>query len=513
MIKNQPERVRRILPLLLAEGTKEVGFPLVWSLPGSIQEYDEPELTVLDAKATALVDEICVTVEIQQSTHYIVNDSGLVDKETSVHRLTKMIAVQGVKPGDHVNVTVEPKLTGGWRTALLADRNHPATEFTGDCRLTMKYTVSEDQEIIVFKPVGLDGEIMADTVEVESLQARFTDTFDLSLPVEFEHVPHSIAQLSGKLTNLKTNALCGWIKVEGDLCVNVTYLDQNGAAKAERFVYPKKVFVEVAGASSNMSAEAAGDVQLLTCVHDPGAQGGLLRGVLHLTGRLLRVEALDVAGSSRSHQSFYHGKPHHSQGNNPYLLEEVIAAGSSQTLIQREIFFGRMARRVREPVDAEVRNLTHEVIPNKVIVRGILHKQLYVIDAETGVVFAHDVDESFVHFVDVPGASPGMRVHARARVEFVKVDIHPDGETARQVTIVEVIVKVTRVVKKHIAVYPVTSPSMPLQPSEKVYIVRSGDSIWKIARMFGVSMDAIIAANNLQNPNMIFPGQKLKIPR
>ncbi|MBS4031895.1 MAG: LysM peptidoglycan-binding domain-containing protein [Clostridiales bacterium] len=112
-----------------------------------------------------------------------------------------------------------------------------------------------------------------------------------------------------------------------------------------------------------------------------------------------------------------------------------------------------------------------------------------------------------------------MRARVKARVEFVKVDINPGGLTARQVTIIEITVKVTRAVKKDIITkhpfFPVSpiSPSHPKpQPTGRVYIVRSGDSIWKIARMFGVTMESIIAANNLQNPSLIFPGQKLIIP-
>jgi LysM repeat protein len=515
-----------MLSLVLAGGEADITVPLTWSLPGNVQEFDEPELTVLEAKAIALAEEISVMIEIQQDTHYLVAETGLVDKAITVHRLSRLIAVPGIKPGARVSVEAEALLQGGWQPEPLLVRNTTATQFKGDCRLKLSYTVTEDQEVTIFKPTGLDGEIMAETVDVESVEARFAQTLDLSLSVNFENVPVSLAELGGRMTNVKATALSGWVKIEGDLTAVVPYLDESGIAREEKFVYPKKYFVEVSGAAMGMWAEAEGEVEIFTCRREPGAKSGLLRGLLHIGGRLSRFEALDVAVNTRSHQSFFHGSPshgkhskkHHHHGKGPFLLEEVVGAGSSQTLIQREIFFDRRVRKVREPVDAQVRNLMHEVIPNKVIVRGVLHKQIFAVDAETGVVFAKDVDENFVHFVDVPGASPGMRVHVNARVEFVKVDIHPGGESARQVTIIEIRVKVTRLIKKDIAVSPVISPSkpvkpLPVKPADKIYIVRSGDTIWKIARMFGVSMESIIAANNLQNPNLIFPGQQLIIPR
>src|SRR3990172_9581029 len=44
------------------------------------------------------------------------------------------------------------------------------------------------------------------------------------------------------------------------------------------------------------------------------------------------------------------------------------------------------------------------------------------------------------------------------------------------------------------------------------YTVQPGDSVYKIARLLGVSPLAIIDANDLANPNLIFPGQQLIIP-
>ncbi len=45
------------------------------------------------------------------------------------------------------------------------------------------------------------------------------------------------------------------------------------------------------------------------------------------------------------------------------------------------------------------------------------------------------------------------------------------------------------------------------------YIVRSGDSMWKIAVKYQVGVSEIIKANpQVKNPAMIYPGQKLNIP-
>jgi len=44
------------------------------------------------------------------------------------------------------------------------------------------------------------------------------------------------------------------------------------------------------------------------------------------------------------------------------------------------------------------------------------------------------------------------------------------------------------------------------------YTVQPGDTMWKIARRFKVSLHDLINANSLVNPNLIYPGQKIVIP-
>jgi len=47
----------------------------------------------------------------------------------------------------------------------------------------------------------------------------------------------------------------------------------------------------------------------------------------------------------------------------------------------------------------------------------------------------------------------------------------------------------------------------------QTYIVKSGDTMWKIASKYQVGTSEIIAANpKIKNPSLIYPGQKLTIP-
>lgn len=50
-------------------------------------------------------------------------------------------------------------------------------------------------------------------------------------------------------------------------------------------------------------------------------------------------------------------------------------------------------------------------------------------------------------------------------------------------------------------------------PQEDVHVVRPGETLFTIAQRYGVSVDEIVQVNHLANPNAIYVGQKLRIPR
>ena len=58
-------------------------------------------------------------------------------------------------------------------------------------------------------------------------------------------------------------------------------------------------------------------------------------------------------------------------------------------------------------------------------------------------------------------------------------------------------------------------PSVPDEqkptPNETTYTVRSGDTLSEIAMRFGVSVSDLVRWNNISNPNLIYPGEVLKI--
>ena len=57
------------------------------------------------------------------------------------------------------------------------------------------------------------------------------------------------------------------------------------------------------------------------------------------------------------------------------------------------------------------------------------------------------------------------------------------------------------------------APAEPANRPAETYLVRKGDTLWGIARRFGVELTALIASNpQIKNPNLIYPGDRVRLP-
>ena len=60
---------------------------------------------------------------------------------------------------------------------------------------------------------------------------------------------------------------------------------------------------------------------------------------------------------------------------------------------------------------------------------------------------------------------------------------------------------------------PVTeNPTGTINTETITYTVQKGDTLWAIARRYGTTSGEIAEINNISNPNLIYPGQELRIP-
>lgn len=147
---------------------------------------------------------------------------------------------------------------------------------------------------------------------------------------------------------------------------------------------------------------------------------------------------------------------------------------------------------------------------------------LYVADIEDPdapqqpVHFVEDVFD-FTNFVQVSGAREGMDAYADVSIKRVRDNLLNQRTIELTVTLSK-FVKVIQfrqldVVTDLVVVSPIVEKPCEDRPSYIVYVVQPGDTLFKIARRYGTTVDAIVEANDIENPDRIDVGQKLCIPK
>jgi spore coat assembly protein SafA len=194
-------------------------------------------------------------------------------------------------------------------------------------------------------------------------------------------------------------------------------------------------------------------------------------------------------------------------------VDEVVADVLETATVDAEVELPMKAEKIFR-IMAEITNVETEIINGRVIVRAVLHKQLFYVDKGGFLRHARE-DVPFQVVASVPGAEPGMNVQARLRVvddiDFELVN----GMMVQQTAVIEAFLKVTRTEQLEVAVDVIfkDAPVPPQPPEGRFVIVKKGDSLFEIAEREDVTLDALIAANpQIQDPNLIFPGQKVFIP-
>jgi ribosome biogenesis SPOUT family RNA methylase Rps3 len=121
-------------------------------------------------------------------------------------------------------------------------------------------------------------------------------------------------------------------------------------------------------------------------------------------------------------------------------LETVVGENTNQILVENLFTLPITTVKIREII-AQIQNLTTEVINDKVIIQGILHKQIFFIGTDN--LEHHQAEDiPFSTFVDIIGTTPGMNVRVDARIETILFEL-VDSTTLRQKVVIEFFVKVT----------------------------------------------------------------------
>lgn len=203
-------------------------------------------------------------------------------------------------------------------------------------------------------------------------------------------------------------------------------------------------------------------------------------------------------------------------------LEQVVGEERAQILVKEDISIPDEKPGAEQVLDVKVVrvHIPHEeivLINDKVILGGIIHlKVIYVSVKESQAVHAVEARIKFRNFIAIPGCLPDMTALVNAVVEHATAHVRTGCDIN-----VEIILKITGRVVQTVCVDVVLCPAVAPKPpapscppgTRDTYVtVQAGDTIFKYAITYHVSVDHILAANPGIDANNLKIGSTILIP-
>jgi hypothetical protein len=250
------------------------------------------------------------------------------------------------------------------------------------------------------------------------------------LPLDMTAI--KIRDIDARITELVTDVITDKVIIQGVVHKQIFYVGEDNVVHHQAEDIEFSYFVDIPGAEPGMDVLIEPTIEHIA--FDLILDGNVVhqKVVLQFFVKVLSMRQLIVE-----------------TGEGPLVkIERVIGENSIQSMVMNEVNLALVATKIVD-VTAEVVDLVTDVIADKVIIQGIIHKQLFYI-GEDEVEHHQAEDIPFSEFVDIPGAEPGMNVQVHPSIEHIKQELSEDGTIVTQEIVLELFVKVTETVQINI---------------------------------------------------------------
>ncbi|HBT20708.1 MAG TPA: hypothetical protein DEA47_05040 [Peptococcaceae bacterium] len=382
-----------------------------------------------------------------------------------------------------------------------------------------------------------DIEVEKELLKVESVVGEANKQVEVVREIEFPNNRRAkkVKEVIAEVRDVEAKIIPDKVIVEGTLHKQILFVEAETNKVFETSVdEPFTVSVDILGAMEDQTVRVDVDVEFVDIDLKKGSrkegfreakQTAILDVFVKVTEELQLEVVVDVEGENLE------------VVKDLLKVQGVVGENERQVNLRDEIIFDRPVKKIVETItDVKINRRETKVIDDKVIVDGVLKKQIFYVDLCSEAVFEKSVEEDFTTFVDVPGAQKDQNFHVNVDVEYVDHEVpdfphwicgafkdgeyDPEDYPVTQTAVLSVFAKVTETLQMEVVVdvreeKPDQEEEEEEEESEypiKIVIVQRGDTLWKIAKRYNTTVEAIMKLNPGIDPNNLQIGQKIRIP-
>ncbi|MGI5875509.1 MAG: DUF3794 domain-containing protein [Dethiobacteria bacterium] len=433
MVEKKLLRVERVI----GEDTVRRTIEADLELPFKVQKIFDVIADVIDVEAEVNSG----TVEISGTIH---KQLFVVDRGDLVHHIPEdvpfrvMVDIEGAKPS--MNVHVDIKIISIDTDFTNSDTVHQSVI------LEIFVKVTEAQQIEVVVDVS-DRDIIVskERLKVESVVGEDTERFSISPTVTLPITAKKVFRIQPSVRNVTTEIRTDTVIVRGTIHKQIFIVDEGELVRHVSEEVPFTRTVDIPGARSGMHVHSKVKVFLedFEIVHPPSKelrQTLIIEAFVKVTETIQIDVVVDVEGR------------HILVTKKLLKVDSVVVDVLKQEMLKNTVKLPVQAIKIFEII-GDIVDLEAEAMHDQILVRGVLHKQIFFVDP--GDLVRHTREDIPFRFVkDAPGARRGMKVQVRAKIigDIRHRIIDRQGMKIEQTAVIEIFAKVTKMVQLEVVV-------------------------------------------------------------
>ena len=430
---------RRLLKVekVVGENTVKKTIEADVALPFKIIKVFDVLASVQDVEAEVVAGGVEISATIKKQL-FVVDKGDLVHHVEEEVPLEVFVPVSGAEPG--MNVQVDVRVLAVDTTLVNAETVQQSILLD----IFVKVTVTEQIEVVTDvhgKDLIVKKELLkVDSVVGEDLVSQ-TITPTVTLPITAKKIFRIQATARDVTAEVRTDSVI----LRGTIHKQIFLVDEGDLMRHAREDIPFTKTIEIPGARPGMHVQfkvnvSVEDAEIIDAPSRKLRQTLLIEAFVKVTESLQLEVVVDVKGK------------HIVVSKKLLKVESVVVDVLQRETVRAVVTLPVQAIKIFEILGSIV-DLEAEARTDQVLVKGVLHKQIFFVDP--GNLVRHTFEDVPFRFMkSAPGARPGMNVQAHVRIigEIKRKIIDEQGKKVEQTAVLEIFVKVTRTVQLEVVV-------------------------------------------------------------
>ncbi len=351
-------------------------------------------------KYTSFCDGLVVQGIVHKQVFFVGSDNKIHHISGDIP-FSAILNIPGARPEMDVSINAD------------LERIHTVLTPSGKCiffEAIIKISATVENTIYVFVVEGVDRTIIAKTPIVENdNQALLDNTLVLKNPVR------KISESNSKIIINSTELLNDKVLIQATFHNQVFYIGEDNLSYHEAFDIPVSCFVDVIGALPSMKVCIKPTVETSKInIIPPNALK--LTAIIQFKAVVVDESIIGIAIAPEGQE---------------YNVATLVGQSSIfQHLVESTQILQHKSVKIRN-IETKLYNVSSSTIADKVIINGVLHKQIYYVGIDN-INYHQSENIPFTTFVDYPGAEPNQDTIIKSVVECTKYQLNGNNGLFQQ---------------------------------------------------------------------------------